>query len=76
MMWYIHSFVAPRIDTQKLFQKPITDLLAYLERTLSPLSTEILQQNQELTQIKGLLLKMMQEKNGSFYATKARNDGQ
>jgi hypothetical protein len=45
MMWYIHSFFSSRFDFQKHFWEPFIDLVMYLERTLTPLSKELLRKN-------------------------------
>ena len=74
MIWYICSFVASSLYAQKHFRGPVTDLLDYLERTLTPLSKEILGQNQQLIQIKGLLFKILDDMDGSGPATGAQND--
>jgi hypothetical protein len=54
-MCHIKSCVANYLDEQKKFREPMEDMLAYLERTLTPISKEVYRENKELTHIKYLL---------------------
>jgi hypothetical protein len=68
VMWYIRTFIASSLNAQNHFRELVTDLFTYLERTLK--------KNKELTWIKGLMFKLLQEKEGSNNAIKAKDEGQ
>jgi len=62
MLWHFRSFVATSMDAQQPIRDPVADMLSYLERTLTPLSKELNKQNQELSQIKGKLAQLLQNR--------------